>query len=57
MTVKASLTEPENAPFMSSCPLYTGSNYTHYSLNGENETGLYTVFCYIAVYRQYFVSF
>ena len=27
--------------FMSSCPLYTGSNYIHYSLNGENETAHY----------------
>jgi hypothetical protein len=22
--------EPENVPFMSSCPLYTGLNYIHY---------------------------
>ena len=27
--------EPENVPFMSSCPLYTGSNYLHYSLIGN----------------------
>ena len=24
--------EPENVAFISSCPLYTGSNYMHYSL-------------------------
>jgi len=23
------------------CPLYTGSNYIHYSLNKENKTSLY----------------
>jgi hypothetical protein len=33
--------EPDNLPFMSSCTLYTGSNYMHYSLNRENETVLY----------------
>ena len=38
--------EPENVPFMSSCPWYSGSNYIHYSLNRENET---TVICYIEV--------
>ena len=38
--------EPENVPFMSSCPWYSGSNYIHNSLNGENETTLY---------RQWFV--
>ena len=27
--------ESENVAFMISCPLYTGSNYMHYSLNGE----------------------
>ena len=27
-------------PVMSSCPLYTGFNYTHYSLKGENKTDL-----------------
>ena len=34
--------------FMSSCPLYTGSNYIQYSLNGENET---------AHYRQWFINY
>ena len=24
--------EPENVPFMSSCPFYTGSNYMQYSV-------------------------
>jgi hypothetical protein len=33
--------EPENMGFMSSCPLYTGSNCMHYSLMGKNETVLY----------------
>jgi hypothetical protein len=33
---------------MSSRLLYTVSNYMHYSLNGENETGLY---------RQWFVLY
>jgi len=33
--------EPTNVSFMSSCPLYTGSNCMHYSLHGENETALY----------------
>jgi hypothetical protein len=32
--------ESENVPFMSSCPLYTGSNCMHYSLHGENKTSL-----------------
>jgi hypothetical protein len=27
--------EPENVAFMSSCPLYTGYNYMHYSLMGK----------------------
>ena len=27
--------EPENVPFMNSCPFYTGSNYMHYSLMGK----------------------
>ena len=27
--------EPENETFISNCPLYTGSNYMHYSLMGE----------------------
>jgi len=27
--------EPENVAFMSSWPLYTGSNYMHYSLMGK----------------------
>jgi hypothetical protein len=27
--------EPENVAFMSSCPLYTGLNYMHYSLIGK----------------------
>ena len=27
--------EPENVAFMSSCPLYTGSNYMHYSIMGK----------------------
>jgi len=27
--------EPENAPFMNSCLLYTGSNYMPYSLIGK----------------------
>jgi hypothetical protein len=39
--------EPVNVPIMNSCPLYTGSNYIHYLLNGENET---------ALYRQWFFS-
>jgi hypothetical protein len=38
--------EPENVSIMSSCPLYRGSNYMHYSLNGENV---------IVLYRQWFV--
>ena len=33
--------ESENMPFISSCPFYTGSNYMHYLLNGENEIYLY----------------
>ena len=33
--------EHENVSFMTSCPLYTGSNYMHYTLNGGNETVLY----------------
>ena len=33
--------KPEIVTFMSSCPLYTGANYMHSSLNGENETVLY----------------
>jgi hypothetical protein len=33
-------------PFMSSCPLYMGYNYMHYSM-GKNEAALY--------YRQWFV--
>jgi len=36
-------------PFLSSCPLYTGSNYMHYSLDVENETALWTLICYIEV--------
>ena len=28
--------EPGNAPFMNSSPSYTGSNWKHYSLSGEN---------------------
>jgi len=32
--------EPELVPFMNSCLLYTGSNYIHYSLMG-NEAALY----------------
>ena len=32
---------PENVSFISSCPLYTGSNYMHLSYNEENETVLY----------------
>ena len=27
--------EPENVPFMNSCPLYTGKNYMYYSLMGK----------------------
>ena len=27
--------EPENVLFMTSCPLYTSSNYMHYSLMGK----------------------
>jgi len=27
--------EPKNVLFMSSCSLYTGQNYMHYSLMGE----------------------
>ena len=41
--------ESENAPFMSSCPLYTGSNCMHYSLHGENKTNLKNlclIFCH-----------
>ena len=38
--------EPDNLPFTSSCTLYTGSNYMHYSLNRENETVLYRFICY-----------
>ena len=38
--------EPDNFPFMSSCPLYTRSSYMHYSLNRENETALYRFICY-----------
>ena len=33
--------EPDNVAFMSSCPLYRGYNYMHYSLMGENEIVLY----------------
>ena len=38
--------ESEKGPVMRSCPLYTGSNYIHYSLKGDNET------CH---YRQWYV--
>jgi len=27
--------EPENMSFMSSCPLYTGKDYMHFSLMGK----------------------
>ena len=29
--------KPKNVPLMSNCLLYTGSNYMHYSLNGEKS--------------------
>jgi hypothetical protein len=31
---------PENVPFMSSCPVYTGSNYIHF-IQWRSETALY----------------
>ena len=33
--------EPENVAFMSSCPLYTGYNYMHYSLMGKMRLSFY----------------
>jgi hypothetical protein len=41
--------EPENIPYMWCFPLYTGSNCMQYSLNGENETALYSQ--WFATYR------
>jgi hypothetical protein len=32
---------------MNSCPLYTGLDCRHYSLNGEDETALYRIDSYI----------
>jgi len=32
---KGNSREPKNVAFMSSCPLYTGLNYMHYSLMGK----------------------
>ena len=32
---KGHSSEHDNVAFMSSCPLYTGKNYMHYSLMGE----------------------
>lgn len=36
--------EPENVTFMSSCPLYIGCNYMHYSLMGNMK-----LICFIEV--------
>ena len=41
--------EPENVTFMSTCPLYTGHNYMHYSLMEKRDCPLQTVNCYIEV--------
>ena len=41
MEIRNTEDEPENVPFMSSCPLCTGSNCMYYSLNGENEIVFY----------------
>ena len=39
--IKATKGSLKKFPVMSSCPLYTGLNYMHYSLKGENKTALY----------------
>jgi hypothetical protein len=44
----------ENVSFMSSWPLYTGSNCMHYSLHGENETALYRQWFYLYTGALYF---
>ena len=45
---KSHLREPTNVSFVNIYLLYTGSDYIHYSLNGENKT---------ALYRQWFVIY
>ena len=40
---------PQNVPFLSSWPLYTGSKHIYYSINGENETALYRQ--WFAIYK------
>ena len=51
--------EPENVPFMSSCPLYTGSNYMHYPLMGKMRLPFkarLTVLCQIFFYICFDIS-
>jgi hypothetical protein len=40
LVYKSHSREPENVTFMSTCPLYTGHNYMHYSLMEKRDSDL-----------------